>query len=239
MGEISASLETAAAGMIEKILAYFGSIRIRKAKKINAEIIKLYARAMSRHAMADFGVPPNPNQAAEAEGLLPAGGPLILSAGGSAYFDRVGERFAAARFGRPLLKVLRSGCYLTHDSIGYARAFERIVAQTTLALPEGGLEPALEVWAYVQSRAEAGRALLTMGKRDVGFDAGMPRPERWFRPGGTMTRPQPMPEGHEVVGLNDQHCHLRSPPSSRGTASQPRRLTSRSARTRGWRRASG
>jgi D-serine dehydratase len=152
--------------------------------------------------------------AAEAEGLLPAGEPLILSAGGSAYFDRVGERFASARFGRPLLKVLRSGCYLTHDSIGYARAFERIVAQTSLALPDGRLEPALEVWAYVQSRSEPGRSLLTMGKRDVGFDAGMPRPERWFRPGGAMTAPQPMPEGHEVAALNDQHCHLLHPASS-------------------------
>ena len=30
---------------------------------------------------------------AESEGLLPAGAPLVLSAGGSAFFDRVGERF--------------------------------------------------------------------------------------------------------------------------------------------------
>ena len=106
------------------------------------------------------------------EGLLPAGAPMILSAGGSAFFDRVGEKFDAVSFDRPVLQVLRSGCYLTHDSIGYAAAFRRIVAETTLHLPEGGLEPALEVWAYVQSRPENGRTILTMGKRDVSYDSG-------------------------------------------------------------------
>ena len=42
---------------------------------------------------------------------------------------------------------------------GYAAAFRRIVAETTLHLPEGGLEAALEVWAYVQSRPENGRRI--------------------------------------------------------------------------------
>lgn len=153
-------------------------------------------------------------EAAEAEGLLAPGAPLILSAGGSAWFDRVGERFSAARFGRPVLKLLRSGCYLTHDVTSYARAFARILAETSLTLPEGGLEPALEVWAYVQSRPEPGRALLTMGKRDVGWDSGMPLPQRWFRPGGAMAAPQPAPADHEVVALNDQHAHMRLPAAS-------------------------
>lgn len=151
-------------------------------------------------------------RAVDAEGLVPPDRPLLLTAGGSSFFDRVGERFAAADFARPVLRVLRSGCYLTHDTMGYARAFERIRAETTLRLPEGGLEPALEVWALVQSRPEPGRAILTMGKRDVGYDAGMPRPVRWFRPG--MAAPAPMPDGHEVVALNDQHAHMVLPSGS-------------------------
>ena len=114
---------------------------------------------------------------------------MMLSAGGSAFFDRVGERFERGVVRPALLRVLRSGCYLTHDSIGYAAAFRRIVAETTLHLPEGGLEPALEVWAYVQSRPENGRTILTMGKRDVSYDSALPVPLRWFRPDGTMDRP--------------------------------------------------
>src|SRR5690606_31703911 len=131
--------------------------------------------------------------AAEIESLLPSGAPMVLTAGGSAFFDRVGERLGAVRLGRPVLRVLRSGCYLTHDVMSYAKAFRRILAETTLALPPGGLSPALEVWAYVQSRPDADKAILTMGKRDVGFDAGLPVPLRWHRPG--MEAPAPVPEG--------------------------------------------
>ena len=152
-------------------------------------------------------------QSALAEGLFKAGQPVVVSAGGSAFFDRVGERFNSVHFGRPVIKLLRSGCYLTHDSIAYAAAYERIVDETSLTLPEGGLEAALEVWAYVQSRPEPGRTILTMGKRDVSFDAGMPVPLRWFRP-GEMQQPQPVPAGHTVVALNDQHCHLETPAES-------------------------
>jgi D-serine dehydratase len=152
--------------------------------------------------------------AAEAEGLLAAGEPLILSAGGSAFFDRVGERFTAERLRWPVLRVLRSGCYLTHDSIGYASAFRRVMAETRLKLPPGELKPALEVWAYVQSRPEPGRAILTIGKRDVSHDAGLPVPLLWHQPGAVSGKPQPVPEGHTVVALNDQHCHLVIPDDS-------------------------
>jgi len=151
--------------------------------------------------------------AAEGEGLL-GPEPMVLSAGGTSLFDRVGEAFNAAAFKRSIVKVLRSGCYLTHDSTVYSAAFRRITLETSLKLPPGGLEPALEVWAYVQSRPERGRSLLTVGKRDISFDSGMPVPLRWYRPGGAMARPEPMPAGHNVLALNDQHCHLGTPDES-------------------------
>ncbi|WP_018182872.1 alanine racemase [Kaistia granuli] len=148
------------------------------------------------------------------EGLFQSDAPVVISAGGSAFFDRVVERFDLVAFPRPVLRVLRSGCYLTHDSIAYAAAFKRIVSETSLKLPQGGLEPALEVWAMVQSRPEAGRTMLTMGKRDVSHDAGLPVPLRWYRPDGSMAAPAEMLPGHEVVALNDQHCHLVTPEGS-------------------------
>jgi D-serine dehydratase len=151
--------------------------------------------------------------AAEGERLL-GPEPMLLSAGGTSLFDRAGEAFNAAAFSRPVLKLLRSGCYLTHDSTTYVAAFQRIRLETSLTLPPGGLAPALEVWAYVQSRPERGRSLLTVGKRDISFDSGMPVPLRWYRPGGAMARPEPMPPGHAVLALNDQHCHLGTPEES-------------------------
>jgi len=31
---------------------------------------------------------------------------------------------------------------------------------------------------------------------------------------GAMARPEPMPRGHAVLALNDQHCHLGTPGES-------------------------
>ena len=57
------------------------------------------------------------------EGLL-AAPEIILSAGGSAYFDLVAEIFGRAQLARKATVVLRSGCYLTHDAGWGERLFE-------------------------------------------------------------------------------------------------------------------
>lgn len=152
-------------------------------------------------------------RACAAEGLF-ADGEVILSAGGSAFFDLVAERLGGALPGRESRVVIRSGCYLSHDSGMYAKAFDRIERRSGAAAGLGdGLRPALEVWAYVQSRPEPTRALLTLGKRDAAFDAGMPVPVRRFRP-GTDTSPRPVGAGHAVVAMNDQHAFLDLPADS-------------------------
>jgi D-serine dehydratase len=141
-----------------------------------------------------------------------APGQVILSAGGSAFYDVVVERFRSAGIARDCLVLTRSGCYLTHDSVLYRDAHAELHRRTPQAEGLGpGLMPALEVWAYVQSRPEPEKALLTMGKRDVSYDE-LPVPLAWFRP-GTQT-PQPIPPGYTVTGLNDQHCHMAIPTAS-------------------------
>ena len=86
--------------------------------------------------------------ACEREQLF-APGPLILTAGGTAFFDLVTERFAQAGLHRTPTIVIRSGCYLTHDSAFYTEAFARLVARSPQAQGLGeGLRPAIEVWAY-------------------------------------------------------------------------------------------
>jgi D-serine dehydratase len=153
--------------------------------------------------------------ACEAEALF-AADTLILSAGGSAFYDIVVERFRRAGVKREFLLVIRSGCYLTHDSKMYREAFQHISERhPEVAKVGGGLEPAFEVWAYVQSRPEPGKAILTMGKRDVSYDVDLPVPFKWFRPGeGGADAVCTMPPGHVVTGLNDQHCHMSVPPES-------------------------
>ena len=143
-----------------------------------------------------------------------ASGPVILSAGGSAFFDLVTETFKKADLGRETKIVIRSGCYFSHDSGMYQQAFADLDQRVqTIGNLGDGLRPAIEVWAYVQSRPEPGRVLATMGKRDVSFDAGLPTPEQWYRP-GLHQLPEALGESHETVGLNDQHAFLDVPSDS-------------------------
>jgi D-serine dehydratase len=152
-------------------------------------------------------------EACAAEGLF-AGEPVLLTAGGSSHFDVVARKLGGARLGRPVQVLLRSGCYITHDSGLYVRAQEGMRERDpALADRDGGLRPALEVWAYVQSRPEAEKAIAGLGKRDVSHDDA-PVPLAWFRPDGSMARPEPITDGSHATRLNDQHCHLTLPASS-------------------------
>ncbi|MFX6218404.1 amino acid deaminase, partial [Acinetobacter baumannii] len=54
---------------------------------------------------------------------------------------------------------------------------------------------------------------LGFGKRDISYDD-PPLALTWFRPGGGMARPVPVPAGHAVQRLNDQHCHMAIPEDS-------------------------
>ena len=94
--------------------------------------------------------------AIDAAGLF--GDDVLLSAGGSAFFDLVALGFQSVKLSRPVRRVLRSGCYLTYDEFGYAKEQLRMLRERRVELPEGSLQPALEVWSYVQSATtRAGR----------------------------------------------------------------------------------
>ncbi len=136
---------------------------------------------------------------------------VILSAGGSAFFDLVVDRFKAAKLARPATMVIRSGCYLTLDSVMFKNAFARMQDRLPgLGERLGELKPALEVWAYVQSRPEDQLVIAALGKRDISYDD-MPVPAVWFRPGPGPRTPSAVPEGHRAFKLDDQHCYLRVP----------------------------
>jgi D-serine deaminase-like pyridoxal phosphate-dependent protein len=140
---------------------------------------------------------------------------IVVTAGGSAYFDLVAQRLA----GTNARLVLRSGCYVTHDSGfyehlsplgGHATRPDRAAAvtreQPTVAVRpwEQRLHPALEAWGAVLSRPEPELALLLMGKRDVPYDIDLPFP---FAVRGTDGLRDA--SGMHVVELNDQHAFLQ------------------------------
>jgi D-serine dehydratase len=149
-------------------------------------------------------------EAAQA-GLFSSEGAVLLTAGGSQFPDMAADRLKKIDIGRPTEVVLRSGCYLIHDDGHYAHALQRMSLRSPSMTPfEQGLSPALELWAYFQSRPEPSLGFATFGKRDAGHDLGFPQPLRWFRP-GWHSQPQPLASNHRVMRLSDQHAHLELP----------------------------
>jgi D-serine deaminase-like pyridoxal phosphate-dependent protein len=119
-------------------------------------------------------------------------GDFIVSAGGSLWFDVVTRELT----GHGLRVVLRSGAYLFHDRGLYAT--QGPGGREVPGAP--ALRPAIELWAQVWSRPEPDLAVLGFGRRDAGFDAGLPVP---------LTLPG------EITTLNDQHAYLRLDPGTR------------------------
>jgi D-serine dehydratase len=137
-----------------------------------------------------------------------AGPAIILTAGGSAAFDIV-ARDLPMQLSKPVLTILRSGCYVTHDSGFYNRMLEGVKARSGAAWQtRPGLQAALEVWSQVQSCPEPGLAILSMGKRDASFDLEMPIVSKRYRRGAD-TAPQPVPTSWKIANMNDQHAYLR------------------------------
>ncbi len=127
---------------------------------------------------------------------------VLVTAGGSTHFDQVADVFGQPwPDGLPVLAVLRSGAYVTHDSGIYERTSPLGAHPRVAGLP---LRPALRAWTQVLSTPEPGLALLTAGKRDVPYDIEKPIPQLLRRDG--VARPL----AGEVRALNDQHAFLSS-----------------------------
>ncbi|MCW2217817.1 D-serine dehydratase [Bradyrhizobium japonicum] len=146
------------------------------------------------------------------------GRPLIISAGGSAYFDVVARAVApSAQADGNASVLLRSGALFFADHGIYARAFAELDRRGGLVIDGArhsaaeGFQPALTLWAEVLSRPEASLAIAGFGMRDASFDQGLPVPLRAFRDGVAQ---QGLAETLSVTRLNDQHAFLSIAPDS-------------------------
>lgn len=147
----------------------------------------------------------------DAAGLFHDAPEIIVSAGGSAWFDQVADVFdRLPPMSRPVLRLLRSGAYVSHDDGRYRAVtpFNRVPA-------EGSLRAAFLLWTQVVSQPEPGLALLNAGKRDIAYDLDLPEVQRVRAADGT-SRPV---DGLRVTRLADQHAFLEGPPD--GPLPQP------------------
>ena len=134
--------------------------------------------------------------------------PFLLSGAGSAWYDVVADEFSKAGLENLAEFVLRPGCYLTHDVGIYRTAQAKILQRNKIAAQmHSGLQPALQLWAYIQSVPEKGKAIVAVGKRDATFDSGLPVPALHYRPGAAA--PEAAPSSWELMKMMDQHAYLR------------------------------
>lgn len=109
----------------------------------------------------------------DADGRFAGVAEIVVSAGGSAWFDAVAEVLEDPRelpeLSAPVCRLLRSGAYVSHDDGHYRELtpFNRVP-------DEGGLRAAFVLWAQVVSRPEPGQAFLNAGKRDAAHDLRLP-----------------------------------------------------------------
>lgn len=139
---------------------------------------------------------------------------VIVSAGGSAWFDAVADVFVdVPELSLPVLKLLRSGAYVSHDDGRY-----REITPFNRVPEEGALEPAFRLWTQVVSRPSPEQAFVNAGKRDAAYDLDLPFAQVVRREGagagagaGAGERPA---IGISVTGLSDQHAWLRTAPEA-------------------------
>ena len=130
----------------------------------------------------------------------------LITASGSAWYDRVAHAFAQQQARETFLTVMRPGCYLVQDHGIYQQAQQEILARQPQL--QEALLPAMEIFACVQSVPEPGRVIVALGKRDIAHDA-MPVPLRVWQ--GDATQPAALDARWRTIKLMDQHLFLQGP----------------------------
>ncbi|MFD5475317.1 amino acid deaminase [Streptomyces sp. NPDC127105] len=184
------------------VAGYEGEVPQADPERVRAWLTRLVALAVDLDKAGKFAHGGTPcSSGAESLGEEE----IVVSAGGSAWFDSVAEVFAGIpELSLPVLKLLRSGAYVSHDDGHYRRItpFNRVPE-------EGALEPAFRLWSQVVSRPSPGQAFVNAGKRDAAHDLDLPSAQVVRRDG--VERPA---TGIEVTRLSDQHAWLSTAPGA-------------------------
>jgi hypothetical protein len=138
-----------------------------------------------------------------AENLFKDVSEILISAGGSVFFDRVATKLVGRNSAIPERIIIRSGCYLSHDD----GVIDQLSPYGSASHVSGDVfRAALEVWGVVLSRPELSRVIVGIGKRDVSTDGMLPIAKKILRRGNVQ--PQNWLEGTRAVRVDDQHLYL-------------------------------
>jgi len=144
--------------------------------------------------------------------------PLVMSAGGSAFFDRVVMKWTSFLAQDAYLRIiLRSGAIFFHDHGIYQRQiaeFDRRNGEEPWGGDKKGraqavFVPALRLWAEILSRPSGGEVIAGFGMRDASYDQDLPIALNLYRDGHFL---RGLDQTLHVARLNDQHAFLRCDP---------------------------
>lgn len=138
------------------------------------------------------------------------GDEVIVTAGGSMYFDRVVDALGQwPEVGQAVSLVLRSGCYVSHDSGTYEHGSP--LAGRRAPDEQLRLVNALTLWAAVLSRPEPDVVIVGAGQRDAPVDRALPSPRSLFRDGVQISA---FAGSASTFRVMDQHLFIRIDPEA-------------------------
>lgn len=148
--------------------------------------------------------------ALDERGLFDGADEIVVTAGGSAYFDDVVEILGGHwELSRPVRTVVRSGAYITHDD-GHYRKITPFPEGADTTGSNDSFRAALRIYGRVLSQPEPGLALLDFGKRDAPIDLGLPEPHEVRHADGSSCRAA----DSTITALADQHAFLAVGPGT-------------------------
>ena len=138
---------------------------------------------------------------------------IIITAGGSEYFDLVASYFKEYNFKKNPKLILRPGSFIAYghghyeDKINLLR--KRNLTSKLSKKNNIFFQPSLLLWSHVISIKDKGIAIINFGKRDVSFDLGNPIPLKIYRNRKMLKEFKNISANLKIFKLNDQHAFLR------------------------------
>ena len=142
---------------------------------------------------------------------------LILSGGGSEYFDLVSKSFQKYKNLENIKLVIRPGSFIAYGHGYYSQRLANIDKRGGLSINNKNIKatdlfhPSLELWAYIISMQDRNRAILNFGKRDVHFDLGYPIPLAIYRKEKLIRKIYDTEIQCKIYKMSDQHAFLFYP----------------------------
>lgn len=139
---------------------------------------------------------------------------FVLSGGGSEFFDLVVYYSNEFTKLKKTKLIIRPGSYIAYGHGHYSSVInkldnrKKIIMNDKIYKASDLFSPSLELWSYVISQQDTGKAILNFGKRDVSYDLGFPTPLAIYR-NSKLIKKINQNDKIKIFKLMDQHAYIK------------------------------